>query len=283
MENLDLLLNEFELFNKKQEILLAIKPAIGIRRIEESEDNIPIGASKLGGSPDLPPHLEFPQYDNGFLTFLAQINLDEAKSFDVDNILPEKGVLYFFYDIIEQPWGFDKEDNGCFKILYFDGENSELTRSNYPEITDEYFPLQSFKMEFFQHHTLPEDPECLDLDEEETDNYWDFRSQVMQPYDEHENAFPAHYMLGEPFNIQNDVFEEIIYYGNEDKYGPDGWKKNELEISAKSNELVLLFQIDSDDDLDVMWGDAGMLYFCINKNDLQAKQFDKVEFILQCY
>ena len=55
------------------------------------------------------------------------------------------------------------------------------------------------------------------------------------------------------------------------------------EIDAKSKELVLLFQMDSDDELEVMWGDAGMLYFCIEKQDLFHKRFNKVKFTLQCY
>ena len=92
------------------------------------------------------------------------------------------------------------------------------------------------------------------------------------------SAHPMHYMFGVPFNIQNNVFEDVIYYDNEEKIGWDS-----KEIKQKRNDMVLLFQMDSDDDLDVMWGDAGMLYFCIDKIDLQNERFDQTKFTLQCY
>jgi uncharacterized protein YwqG len=96
--------------------------------------------------------------------------------------------------------------------------------------------------------------------EDEEENFWNFRQELMQPEDEEGNVVPTHYMLGEPFNVQNDVFEEL--YDN-------------------AKEPVLLFQIDSDEeDLDVMWGDSGLLYFCIEKEELLRKQFDKVTFTL---
>ncbi|CAH2717328.1 hypothetical protein BACCIP111895_04520 [Neobacillus rhizosphaerae] len=282
MGNFDQLLEEFDLLHKKKEISQAMKSAIGIRAMQESEENIPIGTSKLGGLPDLPPHFEFPKYHHGYLSFLGQINLSEAKPFDVDHILPDQGILYFFYDIIEQPWGFEKEDNGSFKVLYFKGDLSELTRTDYPEPIDDYSPLKAFKVKFYQHQTVSEDPEGLELNEEESENFLEFRSQAMQPSKD-DHLLPAHYMLGEPLNIQNDVFEEMVYYSNENKYGTNGWQSNHREIRARSKELVLLFQMDSDDDLDVMWGDAGILYFCIHKDDLKNKRFEKVGFILQCY
>ena len=123
----------------------------------------------------------------------------------------------------------------------------------------------------------------IELNEEELDNYFEFRGSIMQQVrrvesEEESSAHPMHYMFGEPFNIQNNVFEDIIYYDNEEKIDWDS-----KEIKQKRNEMVLLFQMDSDDDLDVMWGDVGILYFCIDKHDLQNEQFDKAKFTLQCY
>ena len=96
--------------------------------------------------------------------------------------------------------------------------------------------------------------------------------------DEGSSTHPTHYMLGEPFNVQNNVFEQIVYYDNEEKLDWDS-----KEANQQSNAMVLLFQMDSDDDLDVMWGDVGILYFCIDKHDLQDQQFNKTKFTLQCY
>ncbi len=48
------------------------------------------------------------------------------------------------------------------------------------------------------------------------------------------------------------------------------------EADAQLSEWVLLFQMDSDDDLGTMWSDAGFAYFMIRKTDLAARNFDRV-------
>ncbi|MGE8203798.1 YwqG family protein [Heyndrickxia sp. NPDC080065] len=283
MQNIDKFLEECNLVDKKEEILKAAASSIGIKKEKANEEDIPIGSSKFGGLPDLPPNFLFPKYDNGYLSFLAQLNLQEAKAFDKNNLLPQKGILFFFYDILEQPWGMGEEDKGCFKVLYYDGDVKELKRTPYPEETEDYFPLPSFKIMFKEFLSFPEELEGVELNEEEMENYYEFRDSVMQTSeiinnDEEMIVQPMHYMLGEPFNVQNNVFKEIIYYENEEKID---WPSEEL--NQKSNDLILLFQMDSDDDLDVMWGDVGILYFCIDKHDLQNKKFDQTKFILQCH
>jgi uncharacterized protein YwqG len=263
--NIDTTLEQFNLLHKKAALLKIAASSIGIIKEKVDEENIRIGSSKFGGMPDLPTHLSFPKYENGYLTFLAQINLSEAKSYDKESLFPETGILYFFYDIIEQPWGMDKEDEESFQVYYFDGDARELARTPYPEITEDYFPLPNYKITFTDIVTFPEELNGLDLTEDELDNYYEFR----------ESSQPRHYMFGEPFNIQNNVFEEIIYYESEAE--ADG------KIKLRSKELVLLFQMDSDDDLNVMWGDSGKIYFCIDKKDLENKVFSKTKFTLQCY
>jgi uncharacterized protein YwqG len=277
MQNIEKVLEEYDLLHKKDEILKSAASSIGIKKEAIDEKDISIGSSKFGGLPDLPSHFVFPKYHNGYLTFLAQINLQETNHFDKNHLLPDTGILFFFYDVIEQPWGIDEEDKESFKILYFDGDVNELKRTSYPKITEDYFPLPSFKIAFMEYLSLPEDPIDLELNDEELDNFYEFRSEFMQSTEE-ASSNPMHYMLGEPYNVQNNVFEELIYYENE---GQINW--DSTEIDAKSKELVLLFQMDSDDDLDVMWGDAGMLYFCIEKQDLLHKRFNEVKFTLQCY
>ena len=46
----------------------------------------------------------------------------------------------------------------------------------------------------------------------------------------------------------------------------------------------LLFQMSEDiaDELDLMFGDCGSIYFYIREEDLQARNFDRVWLILQC-
>ncbi|MEK4027456.1 YwqG family protein [Pseudobacillus sp. FSL P4-0506] len=263
MQRIDHLLREHKLSHKKSAIMTSLRNSIGIEKKAIKEEEIPIGTSKLGGLPDMPDGMEFPSYENGYLWFIGQFNLKEAKPYDKDNLLPEKGILYLFYDAHEQPWGFE-EDEGCYKVLYFDGDVCELKRRAFPGESEGDYSLDAYKIAFRNIYTISEHPENLPFeDENEEDRFWNFRQELMQPEDENGSIVPAHYMLGEPFNVQNDVFEELY---------------------DSSKHPVLLFQIDSDEqDLGVMWGDSGLLYFCIEKEELLAKQFDKVTFTLQCF
>jgi uncharacterized protein YwqG len=40
--------------------------------------------------------------------------------------------------------------------------------------------------------------------------------------------------------------------------------------------------MDTDDDLNVMWGDAGMIYFWVRWDDARKRKFDNTWVILQC-
>lgn len=263
MQKIEQLLNEHDLSHHKSAIIANLKNSIKLNKIKIDENDIQLGSSKIGGSPDLPAGWEFPRYEDDYLTFMLQVNLSEAKPYDKDNLLPESGILYLFYEVMEQPWGFE-EDEGCFKVLYFDGDMGELERKESPSSRTEFGAIPTFQLSFEQMVTLSENPANLDFsDEEEEENYFNLRQELMQPEDEDGNVIPAHYMLGEPMNIQNDVFEELFEDGI---------------------EPVLLFQVDSDEEeLGVLWGDSGMLYFCLEKEDLKEKRFDRVAFTLQCF
>ena len=84
------------------------------------------GCSKFGGKPDIPESFEWPYFcTNTFdddeikpraLAFLMQINCEEISEFDKDGLLPDKGMLYFFYELGSQRWGFDPKDRGYARV-----------------------------------------------------------------------------------------------------------------------------------------------------------------------
>lgn len=45
---------------------------------------------------------------------------------------------------------------------------------------------------------------------------------------------------------------------------------------------MLLFQLDSDDDLDVIWGDMGIANFFIPPDDLARAEFSRVVYHWDC-
>ncbi|MBI2809943.1 MAG: DUF1963 domain-containing protein [Candidatus Melainabacteria bacterium] len=55
------------------------------------------------------------------------------------------------------------------------------------------------------------------------------------------------------------------------------------KLSADSRRWRLLLQLDSDDELNFMWGDCGTLYFCIDEHALKKLDFSNVWLELQCY
>lgn len=71
----------------------------------ESNDDL-FGQSKWWGLPDMPDDLDVPMipYDDGTdnpMTFLCQIRCSDLAKYDTENLLPHKGMLYFFAAIEE--------------------------------------------------------------------------------------------------------------------------------------------------------------------------------------
>jgi uncharacterized protein YwqG len=81
----------------------------------------------------------------------------------------------------------------------------------------------------------------------------DYRHKYFGLHD-FDDSWPRHYLLGYSWSIQNRV---------EDLYSQ------------------LLFQIDTDDSLNVLWGDVGIIYITIPKTSLVAKRFQDVEMEMQ--
>ncbi|WP_438870473.1 DUF1963 domain-containing protein, partial [Pseudomonas sp. L1(2025)] len=51
---------------------------------------------------------------------------------------------------------------------------------------------------------------------------------------------------------------------------------------SHQNHTILLLQIDSDDDIDSMWGDVGIANFFIRPEDLKKKDFSNVLYNWDC-
>ena len=86
-----------------------------------SEDRRDLGASRFGGNPDVPPDFVWPTYEGEDhknvvkerpLSFLAQFACADLAPFDKEHLLPDHGLLSFFYESNSQPWGYDPKDKG---------------------------------------------------------------------------------------------------------------------------------------------------------------------------
>ena len=165
------------------------------------------GKSHWWGFPDLPDGVEFPllqdnddDYDGEgelLMTFICQIKLDEIAGYDEENLLPHKGMLYFFADLdyfmgdMEAPaegLGFWPKE--AFKVIYSPEDenlNTHITINEDGEaacLCDEAICFKTtadfdyghklLGMPFFEevHEAAPEYISLLQIDEDER---WNLR------------------------------------------------------------------------------------------------------------
>lgn len=257
------------------ELQRLIRPTLHIDLSPGDESTMRPGLSKMGGLPDLPEGVAAPLRGGRRLDLLAQIDLSELPATDPPHGLPASGVLQFFYDAQEQPWGYDPKDRGGAVVLFHENAASLRRAEGKPA-----FPAR--RAAFTPAAQLP-DADSLwigRLGEVEKERFRKLRERL-------DDAFRAqgHQLLGHPWVIQNAMEEECqlvtngIYLGGDRPIDP---KKAEA-LKKHADEWRLLLQVDSDDFLNTSWGDAGMVYYWIRREDLDARRFEKIWVILQCY
>lgn len=252
-EKIIALIDEFGLNRIKEEVINMMQNSIRINTIPKPDEEIKIGESKFGGFPDLPVNLEWPKNGEGEpLAFIGQINFEDVFEYDLDNHLPSEGILFLFWDV-----GMAEGKGNPAKVIYYKGDFGELKRLYRKADKDDKTIFLSCILEFQTEISIPDfesnEIELLELDEDEEEAYYDFYDEVEALYDKDFDYI--HRMLGYPYVIQNAV------YFNEDD----------------DQNTRLLLQVDSDDNANMMWGDAGIIYFLIDEDDLSVQDFSKVQ------
>jgi uncharacterized protein YwqG len=241
-------------------------------------------STRLGGLPETPAGFAWPRWKHRPLGFLAQIRCEEVTTADTSGLLPRTGMLYFFYDLVDQPWGFDPTERGFAAVLYADGA-VPLAATAMPESGG---TLEVLKPVALQPRTVATVPaprtqafDALGLTDDELDRYQAFQEAVAA---RDPQSTPRHQMLGHSWNVQGDMQLEAqlvthgLYCGDEVAYRSP--RRFELEPGAAAWRLLL--QVDSDDDLGTMWGDGGLIYFWLRESDLRVRKFGESWTILQC-
>lgn len=266
---------------------------------DKSATPLGVGASKIGGCPHVPTGFVYPEYTGEDydgtvktrpLSFMAQINLKDISGLDSEGLLPETGVLSFFYDVISQPWGFDPNDKGSARVYYFPDENV-LSPLELPGEMEEDAVIPEFRVKFEKHASLP-GFESVEIDGKNGyEGYDDYeKACVSLGYDPGDDGYgEITKLLGFPDVIQNPMEEECERISRGYSCGcPEDYQKTPKEeipdIEEKAKEWTLLFQMGTveTDDYELMFGDCGHIYFWIRKSDLEKRDFDNVWLILQC-
>lgn len=237
------------------------------------------GRSQIGGLPDLGSGFSWPVWNGRGLAFLAQIDLAELRAAEGPEWLPDRGLLFFFYEPEEGGWGFSPDDRGSFAVLYDPAGRPAESRTP-TDAAPEPFPAQTVAMQPHLSLPTPERPgiDTGDLPDADLD-------AIDALLAESEGDEPLHQIGGWPHPIQNDDMELECQLASNgvDCGGIDAFASGEAKALAPgATEWRLLLQLDSDDDSDMMWGDSGILYFWIREADARAGDFSKAWMILQC-
>lgn len=253
-----------------------LKHTISIKTQSDNKADILIGASKFGGLPDLPTSVSWPKWQEQPLPFLSQICLSDIAPFDHVDQLPHSGMLYFFFD--DEALEAYPPTRESWHVIYADSNPLDLQhvpaspakhrvyperiltfskRLTLPPFESLYLENLGLSYRAFERNAPPEQ-------RKEADAYIELEHQLEAFY---ENETAHHQLLGYPCQMQGDLLRECQQ--------DTGYKGNAIDWQ-------LLFQVDSDDDAGMMWGDAGILYFYIPRHALATCDFSQVHLIMQC-
>jgi uncharacterized protein YwqG len=260
--------------------------SIGARLVADAS-----GASQLGGRPTMPAEWSWPEWNGRPLQHLARIDLQElasARSASSGLKLPGSGQLHLMADALGQGWGFDPAHRGSFFAAIVSSEEAVSEREVPTGIEDEGYRVE---LEVPVRRVRPVAelvlPDPLDdglrrlLDDAQFDRYFEVRDQIDS---ELFDGAARHRLFGRPDLIQNPMELECqlasngVYVG-----GPEGYVTPAAKrLAAGARDWGLLAQIDSDEDLGLMWGDLGRIYWWIRHQDAAAGRVDRCWGILQC-
>jgi len=262
-----------------KDIDLVSRASIRLQTNPVNESTLSIGVSKLGGMPDLPPEVSWPERNGLPQSFIAQIHLNEVRPYDTNKLLPQDGMLWFFYDAQQRTFGEAPTDLGGWRVIFMNDNLTRLQRHPAPAKLPTSSQFQACSINFASEVTLSQQPQLeipnFDWTDAEQKKYEELLSTFPTPAD---RAAIHHRLLGYPDTIQDDMRLEcqLVSHGVTDEGDP-----RLAEVSKGAMDWQLLLQIDSDEHAGMRWGNAGMLYYWITSAALQARRFDTTWLVLQ--
>lgn len=252
--------------------------AIRLTTSPADEGTLPLGATKLGGQPDMPAGTVWPLLKGLPMSFIAQVRLEDAHPYDTARALPPSGLLSFFYDAQQQTFGADPQDRGGWQVFY-SVNTANLQRMPLPPNLPTSARFIACAVAFSSEVTLAQDPKL------ELPNL-SWRPDELKAYENALATFPTqedhaaihNRLLGHPDTLQDDMRQQcqLASNGINDPSDPRA-----AELMKGAMNWRLLLQVDSDEHAGMRWGDAGMLYYWIEQDALQAHRFDNTWVMLQ--
>jgi len=237
-------------------------------------------SSHLGGSPALPDGFDWPSRSGAPLAFIARLDLAELRRALPVEWLPPSGSLLFFYDAQKQPWGFDPADRDGWAVLRLPESAVTAGGGGIRAPGGEALPRRGIA--FQPVRSLPSSERsaiaALRFSYAEQDAYEALRDRPFGGRPQHQvGGFPSP-VQGDGMELECQLASHGLYCGDESGYRDP----RAAALEAGAADWRLLLQVDSDDDLGVMWGDLGRIYFWVREEDARAGDFSRVWLVLQC-
>lgn len=243
-------------------------PSIRLKAHAAEEAHLALGATRFGGSPDLPAEHAWPEHNGAPLPLVAQINLSEVVPYDTMHLLPVEGILSFFFDIDAFFDSWPRQQT-VWRVLYSHA-GAALERVSLSEREAKSKHYRPSTMTFSLEMTLPDysqyDAASIQrlglsgpLTQEEEKAYYEVQAGLAGTGGA-TSHIPLHRLLGHPDNVQWDMHNDL-------PGSPTDWQ--------------LLLQVDSDGVPNTEWGDTGRIYYWIRPRDLARRDFSQVMLLLQ--
>lgn len=257
---------------------LLLQPALRLRPTLISEQAIKVGATKMGGMPDLPADVSWPTYKGIPQAFIAQFKLSDLHAFAIAGQLPAQGMLWFFYDAQQQTYGDAPEGRDGWRVIYRPG-SQQLKQSTPPTTLPVNARFKAATLTITPVLTLAQQPPLevpglawSDDDQEKYDTIF------QQFYNESDPQAAKHQLLGHPYTLQDDMREQCQLVTNNITDAND---PRAATVAQGANAWHLLLQVDSDENLGMQWGSTGIVYYWIKQADLSAQKFEQAWLALQ--
>jgi uncharacterized protein YwqG len=210
----------------------------------------------------------YPQLDGKSAKLLAQINFSDLKQQGLSlEDFPEEGILQFFLPESDDMWG-----------LRFKGESNKIQVIYYKDTKETSYINEEIKNASENNESMPyQEPCILNFEEDsETLSFSDqYQSIKKYPFKKQLSRELSDYIYDE-FNNAGSKLGGYAYFTQDD---PRAYKNFEHVCQ----DWILLLQIDSEDDANIMWGDCGVANWFIEREDLKKRDFSKVLFNWGCY
>ena len=247
----------------REKLLETKQPFIRIKTQPTRKMNL--WESKVGGQPYMPKGAVWPCAPDGReLFFLAQLNFADMPPIQP---FPSKGIIQFFiYDDDLYGMDFDDGENpDTFRVIYHSDpvQDASQLRKDFQLLRDfdelPHHPDESYPLSFaLEEGVLPMTDYRF---------YPHFGADFFRQFGEKE------------WDIQEDFGKKVRADGH--KVGGYAYFTQD-DPRRTDDPMLLLFQLDSDERADLMWGDMGVGHFFIRAADLEKRDFSKVLYDWDC-